>query len=596
MKSWHRNGVFTTTSLRHSYFFFIWWLLLSLPTTTPLLATTTLPDLPNESFFKCLLLHSNASLFKSQRVQITDIRGLKNVDASYLAELPTKIIGLPTGLWNPTLVTDTNTKTKTGTRGARLLSLLSLRYGKEITKWHFAGEGSSELPLISRQKDPSMYLPFKEAVRRMLIQEQRGLNPSVTAMAEQTFSPPSFFHQNKLIHSVLPSNVNETDAASYTFVGGDNYREDTFCGPRLDAQLARMKLTNQTPLYAMASTSPLMAMESFNNITGRNEFVEGWPAVIHSSLADKMSSDGIFSKSAIESVLPIFNETSDHDIEIYFATPMSGTYFHSHGAVVTSTTSVKLWMLFSPEKQCRLLSPNSQALFNAGLPPKCVLSSDKQYAEQLCFGQLHPLEIFRKYEEMQQVGVAPLLMLQQPGEILVLPESWMHATVNLESGVSVAYRFPEKTQDNEHYCPSVLGSFSNENLAALRNQQVDDQHSVPVRVEYKDVHVDKNRKLSFTIHFLNRNTNNHCDTPSVHLSFPPAERESEQIPTKKLGVKFHQVCSNLTKMNVILSDRDISVFDASTMKWTIVEGVFTVYIGSSTLVRSHTEHTFLVGG
>ena len=41
-------------------------------------------------------------------------------------------------------------------------------------------------------------------------------------------------------------------------------------------------------------------------------------------------------------------------------------------------------------------------------------------------------------------GVLPQLVLQQPGEILVIPSGWLHATVNLEALVSVALRFPRE--------------------------------------------------------------------------------------------------------------------------------------------------------
>ena len=121
-------------------------------------------------------------------------------------------------------------------------------------------------------------------------------------------------------------------------------------------------------------------------------------------------------------------------------------------------------MLFSPEIQCRLLSLKFQELTNIGLAPPCSEhSNDKYTTNQICFGQFHPLEIFRKYEEMQQLGVAPFLMLQHPGEILVLPEDWMHGTINLELGVSVSYRFPQKRKQNEKICTSVVvGSITGE--------------------------------------------------------------------------------------------------------------------------------------
>lgn len=460
-----------------SFQLMFWWLVACLSATAPLLATAAaLTESSTESFFECLLSHSHAPLLESERVDITDIASLKNIDTSYLAKLPTKIIGISTGLWDPTLATGTGTDTEIGniTRGAQLLSMLAMKYGEEIIKWHFAGEGSTQLPLLSRHRDPSMYLKLKEAVRLMLIQEQRGkiVSAEMDRLGASSFtsaklvkiSRPTFFHQEQETNSISSLNLKDMDNtihkstdSNQSTISGDNDREDdtnTKCEQRLDVQLANMKLTNHTPLYAMASTGPFMVMESFNNATGENELAEGWPVVLHSSLTEKMSTDGVFSKSSIESTLPIFNEKYD-DIDIYFATHMSGTHFHSHGATVTSTTGTKLWMLFSPVIQCRLLSLKSQELTNIGLAPMCSEhSNDKYTTNQTCFGQFHPLEIFRKYEEMQQLGIAPRLMLQHPGEILVLPEDWMHGTINLELGVSVSYRFPRK--QNEDFCTSIV--------------------------------------------------------------------------------------------------------------------------------------------
>jgi len=451
-----------------------WWLVvcLSAITTTPLLATAALTEPKTDSFLECLLSHSHTSLLVSERVDIADVAGLKNIDTSYLAELPTKIMGISTGLWVPTLITGTDTEYGNRTRGARFLSLLAMKYGEEITKWHFAGAGSTQLPLLSRHRDPSMYLKFKEAVRRMLIQEHRGkMEDDELGLGESSFTRPTFFHQKRTTHSTSALNVKKeankiqknTDSTQSKNSGDNDRGNDTLCGPRLDVQLANMKLINHTPLYAMASTGPFMVMESINNRTGENELAEGWPLVLHSSLTEKMLTDGVFSTSSIESTLAIFNEKYD-DIDIYFATHMSGTHFHTHGAAVTSTTGDKLWMLFSPEIQCRLLSLKFQELTNIGLAPPCSEhSNDKYTTNQICFGQFHPLEIFRKYEEMQQLGVAPFLMLQHPGEILVLPEDWMHGTINLELGVSVSYRFPQKRKQNEKICTSVVvGSITGE--------------------------------------------------------------------------------------------------------------------------------------
>ena len=39
-------------------------------------------------------------------------------------------------------------------------------------------------------------------------------------------------------------------------------------------------------------------------------------------------------------------------------------------------------------------------------------------------------------------GVSPQLFLQKPGQVLVLPENWMHAVINLEESIGAAWVFP----------------------------------------------------------------------------------------------------------------------------------------------------------
>ena len=66
-------------------------------------------------------------------------------------------------------------------------------------------------------------------------------------------------------------------------------------------------------------------------------------------------------------------------IEIYFGTPMSGSYIHAHGTAVASSSSEKLWILFSPELQCDLNTEvGTRMLAHARLPPLCNETDPKQ--------------------------------------------------------------------------------------------------------------------------------------------------------------------------------------------------------------------------
>ena len=206
---------------------------------------------------------------------------------------------------------------------------------------------------------------------------------------------------------------------------------------------------------------------------------------------------------------------------------------------------------------------------------------------------------------------------QQKGDLIYVPSNAQHAIWNEGETIAVScnyekdYTLDTKTRPtpkescngNQEQARSKQDPnefpFEAHRLRVLRDnedhQQLQEVTQKQVRSEYRQVHVGKDRNVQFTVHVLNSNTTNHCDTPSVHLGFPLAEKENEQIPTKKLGVKFHRVCAaNPTKMNVKLSDRDISVFDSNIMTWKVVKGVFTVYVGSSTLVGLHMMETFIV--
>jgi hypothetical protein len=428
-------------------------------TPTPTTATTTTATkttLPGGSFFGCLssIYHAQLHIVPQNIIRITDIPGLHNIDTSATAKSLVKITGLPFGLWDSKLFSrDANTDNvwpeTNRTMGNRLLTRLASKYGNETVKWHFAGEGNVHLPLLAHHKHPSMFLTFEKAVHQMLqqkdqqpVQRQEQITPQIPSFSRPSsqhkasrFPRPSFFYHQQ---NNFPNNSN-----------------NELCGIQFDWQLFHMNMT-KTPLYAFASTGYFMVKEWFNPSTGEIELEDGdfgegneneeWQPKVHNKIAKRMKHDKMFSSVSIEKLLPLFVDGKPEDIDLYFATHMSGTHFHTHGATVTSTTGHKLWMFFSPAMQQQLAQVDPTVLHRAGLAPICSEHNGEKYQanSSSCFGQFHSLEILRAYETMQDFGIAPLLLLQRPEEILVLPENWMHATVNLEEGVSVSYRFPKK--------------------------------------------------------------------------------------------------------------------------------------------------------
>jgi hypothetical protein len=388
-------------------------------------STTKSPLLPGGEYFHCLSVayQKQLSAVPQVAVDIKDIKSLENIDTSLTANNLVKITGLPFGLWNQTIINknaaDKNIKIETLSR--KLMILLKSKYGKEIIKWHFAGEGSQKLDSLSNHKKPSMFLKFEDALSQMFHQQQKQQSQRFSSLSDPvstTSTSPTFFNRK----------IN------------DQNNKSKHCQRHFDRQLLQMNLTT-TPLYAFSSTGFFMVMETINPATGEIMAVD-WPIRKHCEVAEKMSNDHFFSSKLLEKQLPVFVKQVPKDIDLYFGSHMSGTYFHTHGPAVASTTGNKFWMFFTPEMQRKLATiPN--VLHDAGLSPICSERNGEKYQPNasLCFGQLHPLEILRAYDTMQELGIAPFLLLQRPEEILVIPENWMHGTINLEECVSVSYRF-----------------------------------------------------------------------------------------------------------------------------------------------------------
>ena len=146
-------------------------------------------------------------------------------------------------------------------------------------------------------------------------------------------------------------------------------------------------------------------------------------------------------------------------MDVYFGNTMSGTFWHAHGPAISSSTGRKLWMLYSPSAQCELETAAGVSLLaKAGLPPMCRREWDHEdivferwnkfhKESSLCLAQLHPLEVLSKLGTLDR-SMRPMLVLQEPGEIMVLPGRWHHMTLNLEDSFTVSYQLPHPRPRN----------------------------------------------------------------------------------------------------------------------------------------------------
>jgi hypothetical protein len=136
-------------------------------------------------------------------------------------------------------------------------------------------------------------------------------------------------------------------------------------------------------------------------------------------------------------------------------------------------------------------------LKRAHLPPLCnetdpnpSLKSSKYHARSsLCLGQLHPLEVLCKLADIEE-SARPMILLTNPGEALVLPERWMHMTVNLDETFTVSYRF-------ERSYPYVLGCFKktagrSKNMTARANILLD---QVNTKESEKSLEIGEDHRL-----------------------------------------------------------------------------------------------------
>jgi hypothetical protein len=184
-----------------------------------------------------------------------------------------------------------------------------------------------------------------------------------------------------------------------------------------------------------------------------------------SGFVDRMVRDRFLTSGlplGLSSAMTMVGRTvSPHGIDVYFGMAMSGSHLHAHGPAVSSSTGRKLWMLYSPSAQCELETAAGVSLLaKAGLPSICRREwDDKNVAfdkrnkfhkdSSLCLGQLHPLEVLYKLGNLEK-SLRPMLVVQEPGEVMILPGRWLHTTLNLEELFTVSYRF-------QHPPPRNLG-------------------------------------------------------------------------------------------------------------------------------------------
>ena len=115
-------------------------------------------------------------------------------------------------------------------------------------------------------------------------------------------------------------------------------------------------------------------------------------------------------------------------------------------------TGERLWFLYHPDQYC-----NIDETLSKNLPKRCPR------IEGRCIEGLHPLDVAQHYFELRELGLAPLLHLQLPGEIFCFPRHWYHGTLNLEPTVAVALTL--NREGGPTFCPGdepeIYGSSEN---------------------------------------------------------------------------------------------------------------------------------------
>ena len=197
---------------------------------------------------------------------------------------------------------------------------------------------------------------------------------------------------------------------------------------------ASTRATTPTPLYfnTRSKSTSAQALREDLRTAGLHDRT---PVYIEANTADPTSSH-ILNHLLADQVLrmpPLPDGLAPSNVQsfMYIGGQFSGTYMHQHGSTCLHSDGPKIWFLFNKTGMCALRGPPAVPRY---LPQRCPARSSME-----CIENMHPLEILQHYEELQQLGLAPFVHLQQAGEVFCFPERWFHAVVNVGDSVGTAF-------------------------------------------------------------------------------------------------------------------------------------------------------------
>ncbi len=425
-------------------------------------------------------------------IHISNVERLRAIDTSAPHTQPFIVDGLEIGFLQ-------NTDKSTSYTLTELMdTLIANGYGEMIVSWQFASTGNAsdrELHLFHGNCEKNMKdaycLSFAKA--RALMQEKlRDINKKqcLSSPASETndeipaaishplfISPPSesmststcalefalmlretcltssspLYLMTSVPNSVLTARVSRSDSNVLTSSQNRKQKSSRHQRPRRGRQSkSKQKQRRGSRIQDIRMLPRRMILDGFLSLTPP-------PILIVTRILADSIEKGHGSKEGWARQTQELN-----GLDVYFGMPMSGTFMHTHGTAVASGSGRKIWILYSPEKACMLSTASGrQILARAKLPPLCDESNPDPFDESskhhpnasLCLGHLHPLEVFHKMLYIEEQA-RPMVILTDPGETLVVPERWMHMTVNLGASFTVSYRF-ERSVPYHLGCPDV---------------------------------------------------------------------------------------------------------------------------------------------
>ena len=432
------------------------------------------------NFLDCLSTHYKFANLDA--VHVSNVSHLKTIDTSVLGVQPFIVNGLETAFF------------KSREKPIRTLIdfmdvLMESGYGEMRVGWQFANTGNSQDKQLHLFEGGCSSKDINNAYCTSFARATEKIRERIREVGAQTCS--SLPQKNTV--GVDQPNLTDSLNVHPSFMLPP-LSHTSACAAEFSSIVNELCLHQSTPLYIM-TWLPSSASNKKNKQSRKNEKARTKKPLSrrrvkhrrprrrgdnkkHASentkfLPMRMISDGLLPENPPP--IPIVTDTSlYHDrldtgvsarryqdlngLDVYFGTPMSGTYMHTHGTAVISSSGRKLWILYSPKQQCKLDSPfGANMLANAKLPPLCDETNPYRQSKHLpnstpCLGQLHPMEVFRKLSDIEEPA-RPILVLTKPGETLVLPERWMHMTVNLDDSFTVSYRF-ERSMPYTFECPT----------------------------------------------------------------------------------------------------------------------------------------------